>query len=77
MAMLDDEHFGEDSWLTLFVGQNLEPRDYDPLADVLDLQEVRAALLRMRSLIQEGVDTLPTHANYLAEHCPAELGAGW
>jgi tryptophan 7-halogenase len=77
MAMLDDEHFGEDSWLTLFVGQNLEPRDYDPLADVLDLQEARAALLRMRSLIQEGVDTLPTHANYLAEHCPAELGAGW
>lgn len=77
VAMLDEEHFGEDSWLTLFVGQNLEPRDYDPLADVLDVREASAALSRMRCLIQDGVDTLPTHANYLQKHCPAELGAGW
>ena len=77
VAMLDDEHFGEDSWLTLLFGQNLEPQDYDPLADVLAIQEVTAALSRMRSLIKEGVDTLPTHANFIDKHCPAELGAGW
>ena len=55
IAMLDEEHFGEDSWLALFFGQNIDPQDYDPLADVLDVGEVKAALSRMRSMITEGV----------------------
>jgi tryptophan halogenase len=77
IAMLDDEHFGEDSWLALFLGQNLEPQDYDPLADVLDEGEVKDALSRMRSMIVEGVETLPTHANYIEKYCSAGFGAGW
>ena len=72
VALLDEEHFGEDSWLALFFGQNIDPQNYDPLADVLDLNEVRTALSRMRTMIQEGVDTLPTHAQYIQEHCLAE-----
>ena len=77
IAMLDDEHFGEDSWLALFLGQNLEPQDYDPLADVLDEGEVKAALSHMRSMIADGVKNLPTHANYVERHCSAGFGAGW
>jgi len=77
VAMLDDEHFGEDSWLALFFGQNLHPEDYDPLADVLDEEEVKAALSRMRSMITEGVERLPTHADYIERHCSAGFGAGW
>jgi hypothetical protein len=45
------------------------PRDYDPLADVLDTQEVGDALLRMRSMIKDAVSKLPTHAQYIREHC--------
>lgn len=76
VAMHDDEHFGEDSWLTLFFGQNLDPQDYDPLADVLDVEEVKAALSRMRSMIKDGVDTLPTHSHFIEEHCSAGFGVG-
>ncbi|HME40815.1 MAG TPA: tryptophan halogenase family protein [Steroidobacteraceae bacterium] len=74
LAMLDEEHFGEDSWHALLFGQNLDPQDYDPLADVLDVEDARAALLRMRSMIKDGVDTLPTHGQYIAEHCAAGSG---
>src|ERR1700722_1245521 len=76
IAMLDGEHFGEDSWLSLFFGQSIQPEGYDPLADLLEDGEVRAALLRMRSMIQEGVETLPTHAQYIHDHCPAAPRAG-
>jgi tryptophan halogenase len=62
LAMFDEEHFGEDSWISLFLGQNVLPQDYDPLADVLDLEETRTALRRMRTLIQDAVNTLPAHA---------------
>jgi tryptophan halogenase len=76
IAMLEDEHFGEDSWLSLFAGRNITPQGYDPLADVLDIGEVKAALLRMRSMIDEAVDTLPTHGQYIRKHCPASFGSG-
>ena len=69
VAMFDEEHFGEDSWIALFLGQNLVPQDYDPLADVLDAGEATAALLRMRSMIADAVATLPTHSHFLREHC--------
>jgi tryptophan halogenase len=72
IAMLDEEHFSEDSWLCVFLGQNLEPQDYDPLADVLDIEEVKGALFRARSMIQEGVDSMPTHAQFIADHCLAK-----
>jgi tryptophan halogenase len=68
VAMLDEEHFDEDSWLSLFFGQNIEPQDYDPLADVLDVDEARAALLRMRSMVKDAVGTLPAHARFIEEH---------
>jgi tryptophan halogenase len=69
VAMFDEEHFGEDSWIALFLGQNLLPRDYDPLADVLDLKDTRSALLRMRTMIKDAVGTLPSHAEYIRQHC--------
>jgi tryptophan halogenase len=77
IAMLEDEHFSEDSWLALFLGQNVQPRDYDPLADVLDIEATKGALLRMRSMIETGVASLPAHARFLEQHCSAGFGAGW
>jgi tryptophan halogenase len=71
IAMFEEEHFLEDSWLALFIGQNCLPRDYDPLADVLEIDDVKAALLRMRSMIRESVETLPTHAQFIEAHCSA------
>jgi tryptophan 7-halogenase len=67
-AMFDEEHFGEDSWLSLLLGQNIEPQDYDPLADVLDVGEVRAALLHMRSLVRDAAGTLPDHSQFIGTH---------
>ena len=71
VSLFDDEHFGEESWLSVFFGQNIAPQSYDPLVDVLDTEEVRAALSRMSSMIRAGVETLPTHRQFIAEHCRA------
>jgi tryptophan halogenase len=76
LAMIDGEHFGEDSWLSVFFGQNIQPRGYDPLADVLERGEAKAALQRMRSMILEGVESLPTHTQYIRERCLVSSGAG-
>jgi len=71
LALTDAEHFGHDSWLTVLLGQGVEPRNYDPLADVLEDEEVTTACARMRLAIRAAVDTLPTHREFLAAHCAA------
>ncbi len=71
LGLQEDEHFGEESWLSLLLGQGLYPQDYDPLADVLDVEQVEEALARMRSMIRDGVGTLPLLARFIERYCAA------
>ena len=75
ISLLDDEHFGADSWLAVLMGQGIEPQDYDPLVDVLDVNEMRGALDQLRSLISQGVDRLPLHSRFIEAHCRARMPA--
>ena len=72
VALHDEEHFGEESWLSLLLGQGQYPRDYDPLAEVLEVEQAREALQRMRSMIRAGVDTLPSLARFISGYCAAD-----
>jgi tryptophan halogenase len=72
IAMRDDEHFGEDSWLTVFLGQGIHPRTYDPLAEGVDENRARDALAHLRSLIAAGAATLPTLGQFMDEYCSSE-----
>jgi len=65
--MLDNEHFGEQSWISVFLGQNLIPAHYDPLADVPDVEDVRRRLSGMATAIAQAAQSLPTHRQYLAD----------
>jgi tryptophan halogenase len=76
VALFDEEHFGEDSWLAVLLGQGVSAQDYDPLADVLDVEEARQALSRMRSMIQADVSTLPTLRQFIDRYCPARPRPG-
>ena len=65
LAMSDEEHFGEESWLALYFGQGVFPERYDPLADMLEVGDVQQALTQMRTLIDSGVSTLPSLSQYM------------
>ncbi|MGU3316954.1 tryptophan halogenase family protein [Sphingomonas sp. M6A6_1c] len=60
------ELFREASWVAVMLGQGLQPRQYDPAADLLPAEEVRASLRRMRDLMHRGVQAMPTHAAFLS-----------
>jgi tryptophan halogenase len=69
LSLFEDEHFGEDNWLSVLLGQNIVPKSYDPLVDVMDVEQVRAALAHVQSRIHEAVDTMPMHGRYLEHYC--------
>lgn len=73
LLRIDNELFSEVAWLQVMDGQNLTPRRYNPLAD-LQPQEVMAQYFRSVSgVIATCVDAMPTHADYIAQHCAAMI----
>jgi len=70
----DDELFAETSWLQVMVGQRLMPRGHHPFADLLPEAEVQAYLRNVEQVVAKCVGVMPTHAEFIAKHCAADLG---
>jgi tryptophan halogenase len=62
----DRDLFVESNWLSVLIGQGIWPRRHDPLADLLPLDSVRSQLQRLRKLIRETADAMPTHEEFIA-----------
>lgn len=64
-----DELFAEPSWIQVMVGQGLMPRSHHPFADQLPETELAAYLENVRQVIARCVQTMPLHADFIAQHC--------
>jgi tryptophan 7-halogenase len=71
VAFQNQELFVEPNWLSVFIGQGIWPRRYDPLADVIPIDSVKGHLSRLRTAIRQTAEAMPTHAGFIAEHCRA------
>ena len=65
------EMFNDLSWLEVMHGQGIHPRAYHPLVDRMTKDEIAQRLQGIRSVIEKSVDYMPTHAQFIAEHCKA------
>jgi len=68
----DDELFAEANWIAVMLGQNILPASYDTLADRMDESSVSRYLEHIRTAIRKTVDAMPTHRDYIRQHCLAE-----
>ncbi len=67
-----DDLFREASWVQVMLGQGIMPADYDPMADQIDPAQLKEFLANLRNVIERSVAGLPSHADYLQRHCPAD-----
>jgi len=66
-----DELFRLVSWLQVMHGQRIRPKSYHPLTDLLPESEIQEYLEGVQGVIKACVDVMPTHAQYIAQHCAA------
>jgi tryptophan halogenase len=71
----DNELFPLQSWLYVFVGQNLMPQSDDPLVNILDPRQVLDNLNNIRSVIRQCVQVMPAHEEYIRQNCAASAVA--
>jgi tryptophan 7-halogenase len=71
VAYNDSELFVEPNWLSIFIGQDIWPRRFDPLANILPLDTVAGRLARLKSSIRQTAEAMPSHSKFVREQCLA------
>jgi len=69
---LEQEPYGETSWLVMLTELGFAPADYNPLVDAVPLATIEETLADMRHSVAEYVRNLPPHRAYIEAHCRAE-----
>ena len=67
-----NELFAELSWLQVMNGQRVKPKSYHPLADLQPKETVVEFLSDIERVIKKCVEVMPTHADFIAQHCAAD-----
>jgi tryptophan halogenase len=65
------ELFMKPSWLQVLHGQRIRPQAYHPLADLLTESEIQDYLEEVEGVIAACTEVMPSHAQFIAEHCAA------
>jgi tryptophan halogenase len=66
--------FFEPSWVAVYLGQGITPEGWDQRVDGAGLDELDAAIQRLRRQLQERVGIMPAHADFLSKR-NASIGA--
>ena len=70
----DDELFIETSWVSVMMGQGIQPNGHNVMADALPLDQLRGEIDGIERSIRYLVEHMPSHADYLSNYCKAEAG---
>ncbi len=61
----DNELFTEEAWLQVMIGQGILPKDYNPLAEVLNQKDRQDFLTNLKAIYQHYLADLSTHEQFL------------
>lgn len=71
----NEELFAENSWVQVMMGQGINPQSHHPVAAKLRDEELRHLLGSLREQVSRTVAALPSHGDYVARYCGAEVPA--
>lgn len=68
----DQELFSDTSWISVFRGQDITTTQYNPIADIMPVPELKQRLDEIQQVIRSACRPVPLHSEYLAKICPQE-----
>ena len=64
--------FSNPSWIQVMLGQNLQPKGYNPLAANLSNMELRDFLSDIKGSVIHATSLMPSHEKFIADNCAAK-----
>jgi tryptophan halogenase len=71
VPLYSEESYQEPSWVSIFLGQHVYPKRYDPIIDNIEMERLHSGMLQRRSTIRALAERLPTHRDFIARYCAA------
>ena len=65
----EEELFTTPSWVQVFLGQRVVPRDCHGIAKLLTESDVRDYLQRVNGILKQAVSQLPSHREFIDKTC--------
>lgn len=69
----DGELFRVDSWTQVMFGQGISPSHYHHLVNLMPENELKKFLSHIQQQVQQNLAKLPSHADFVAHYCSAQL----
>jgi tryptophan halogenase len=63
-----NELFTETSWVSVMIGQGIEPQGYHPAADILPDKETLQRLAHIREVVANTAPLMPMQREFLERH---------
>jgi tryptophan halogenase len=63
--------FSDSSWIAVMLGQGIEPRQWDPLAETLPIAVLQKKATDMRDGLHRAIARMPSHAEFIEMNCKA------
>ncbi|RZL28003.1 MAG: tryptophan halogenase, partial [Sphingomonas sp.] len=67
-----DDLFRIDSWVSVMLGQGVEPRAHHRIARIIKEQELQTSFADLSRGITSTMRALPRHCDFLAQYCLAD-----
>jgi tryptophan halogenase len=71
VARHNGQLFADASWVAVMLGQGIQPRHWDPLADAIPLAQLRGQAEGLRRRLHQAVARMPGHAEFVDKSCRA------
>ena len=68
-----NELFGESSWIQVMMGQGIMPKEYHPIVDMMQKEELASFLNNIKSTAKRKVETLPPHFDFINHYCKSNI----
>ena len=75
ISLGSEESYFEPSWVSIFLGNHVLPRRYDPLIDRIPLEALRRGMEARRRAIAQAAERTPPHEAYIQRFCPMPRAA--
>jgi tryptophan halogenase len=70
----NEELFNDTSWFAVMVGQGITPKGYDPMVDVMGVDELRKRMADIKAVIAKSAEVMPGHFEFIKANCDAMAG---